>query len=61
MATGQKDLIIQGVANKHEQDPGGADFQITNPEGRKGQAYGGVRNRYISTTGKGVERPTLLT
>ena len=61
MAAGERDSAIQRVVNVLERDPGGAHFRITNPEGRKERAYGEAGNRYIGTTGEGVERATLST
>ena len=42
-------------------EPGGADFRITDPEGRKRRAYEEAGNWYIGTTGEGAKRATLST
>ena len=61
MAAGERDPAIQRVVNEPEQDLGGADFRITNPKGRKRQAYEEAGKRYIGTTGDGAKQATLST
>ena len=61
MVAGEWDPTIQRAVNEPGQDPGGADVRIINLEGRKGRAYREAGNRYIGTTGEGVERATLST
>ena len=61
VAAGEQDPAIQRVMDGPGREPGGADFRITDPEGRKRRAYEEARKRYIGTTGDGAKQATLST
>ena len=64
VAVGEQDPEIQRVMDGPGREPGGADFRITDPEGRKRRAYEEAekkRKKYIGTTGDSAKQATLST